>query len=186
VLRRGFSHRSRIGSRQLIVAEYPLRFLSGSSRNWGIGLPARWSLFNGGRLRSQLQAEEARNQQALLNYRRTVLAALEDVENAMVAYEQEHLRREKLRSAVAATQRSLELVLTQYRSGLADFQNVLDTQRSLLLREDDLAKSEGLVIKDLISLYRSLGGGWDPEEATPSPEKDSEVVCHGQPQGKER
>ena len=66
-----------------------------------------------------------------------------------------------------ATQRSLELVLTQYRAGLTDFQNVLDTQRSLLLREDDLAESEGIVIESLVDLYRALGGGWNPDSAQP-------------------
>ena len=59
------------------------------------------------------------------------------------------------------------LVLTQYRAGLADFQNVLDTERTLLIRQDDLASSEGLVIRNLVDLYRALGGGWDPETARP-------------------
>ncbi len=135
---------------------------SGSSLTWGVGLPIRWDLFNGGRIRSQIEAEEARTEQALLAYEQTVLSALEEVENAMVAYEQESIRRERLREAVDATSRSLELVLTQYRSGIADFQNVLDTQRSLLVRQDDLAVSEGLVVSNLISLYRALGGGWEP------------------------
>ncbi|MCP4895897.1 MAG: TolC family protein, partial [bacterium] len=53
----------------------------------------------------------------------------------------------------------------QYRAGLTDFQNVLDTQRTLLVREDDLAASEGIVIKNLVDLYRALGGGWDPKAA---------------------
>jgi len=142
--------------------------LSSSSLTWGVGLPIRWNLFSGGRVRSQIRAEEARTEQALLAYEQTVLAALEEVENAMVAYEQESIRRERLREAVAATERSLELVLTQYRAGLADFQNVLDTQRSLLVRQDDLAVSEGRVVMNLVGLYRALGGGWDPEAPIPS------------------
>ncbi len=141
---------------------------SSSSVTWGVGLPIHWNLFSGGRIRSQIRVEETRTEQALLAYEQAVLGALEEVENAMVAYEQENLRREHLREAVDATERSLDLVLTQYRAGIADFQNVLDTQRSLLLRQDELAVSEGRVVGILVLLYRSLGGGWDPEAPPPS------------------
>jgi NodT family efflux transporter outer membrane factor (OMF) lipoprotein len=140
---------------------------SSDSVNWSIGLPIRWRLFAGGAIRSQIAAEKARTEQLLANYERSVLLALEEVEDALVSYDKEVIRRAHLTNSVDATQRSLELVLTQYRAGLADFQNVLDTERSLLLRQDDLATSEGVVIKNLIDLYRALGGGWDPETAEP-------------------
>jgi NodT family efflux transporter outer membrane factor (OMF) lipoprotein len=140
---------------------------SSDSVNWSIGLPIRWNLFAGGAIRSQIDAEKARTEQLLINYERTVLFALEEVEDAMVSYDKEVARRAHLTNSVDATQRSLELVLTQYRAGLTDFQNVLDTERSLLVRQDDLASSEGLVIKNLVDLYRALGGGWDPETAQP-------------------
>jgi outer membrane protein TolC len=140
---------------------------SGDSVTWNIGLPIRWNIFSGGRIRSRIRAEEARTNQALATYEQTVLNALEESENAMVAYVKEAQRRERLSQAVDATQRSLELVLTQYTAGLTDFQNVLDTQRTLLLREDELAVAEGLVIGSLVRLYRALGGGWDPDTAQP-------------------
>ena len=140
---------------------------STDSINWSIGLPIRWNLFAGGAIRSQIAAEKARTEQLILNYERAVLLALEEVEDAMASYEKEVARRGHLTNSVDATQRSLDLVLTQYRAGLTDFQNVLDTERSLLLRQDDLASSEGLVIKNLVDLYRALGGGWDPETAEP-------------------
>jgi len=145
--------------------------LDSDSLNWSVGLPIRWSLFSGGRIRSQIRVEEARTRQALTGYELTVLLALEETENVMVAYEQEQIRRSKLRASVDATERSLALVLTQYRAGIADFQNVLDTQRTLLNRQDDLAASRGQVIKNLIALYRALGGGWEPsagEEPEPA------------------
>ena len=112
-------------------------------------------------------AEEARTNQLLAGYEQTVLNALEESENAMVAYVKEVERRERLSQAVDATQRSLDLVMTQYTAGLTDFQNVLDTQRTLLLREDELAVAEGLVVGNLVRLYRALGGGWDPDTAQP-------------------
>ena len=140
---------------------------SGDSVTWNIGLPIRWNIFSGGRIRSQIRAEEARTNQLLASYEQTVLNALEESENAMVAYVKEVQRRERLSQAVNATQRSFDLVMTQYTAGLTDFQNVLDTQRTLLLREDDLASAEGLVIGNLVRLYRALGGGWDPDTAQP-------------------
>jgi len=139
---------------------------SSDSVNWNIGLPIRWNLFAGGAIRSQIDAEKARTEQLILNYERSVLLALEEVEDALVSYDKEVIRRAHLVKSVDATKRSLELVLTQYRAGLADFQNVLDTERSLLGRQDNLAESAGIVINNLIDLYRALGGGWDPETAS--------------------
>jgi NodT family efflux transporter outer membrane factor (OMF) lipoprotein len=134
---------------------------------WSVGLPVRWRLFEGGAVRSQIAAEQARTAQLIASYERAVLVALEEVEDAMVSYSKEVSRRQRLGEAVDATRRSLELVLTQYRAGLTDFQNVLDTQRTLLQREDEYAESEGIVIKSLVELYRALGGGWDPYTAEP-------------------
>jgi NodT family efflux transporter outer membrane factor (OMF) lipoprotein len=147
--------------------------LDSGSLTWGVGLPIRWNLFAGGRIRSNIRAEEARTEQARVFYEQTILLAMEELEGSMVAYEQQRIRREKLGLSVDATERSLGLVMTQYRAGLTDFQNVLDTQRSLLNRQDDLAASRGQVIKNLIGLYRALGGGWAPpvDEAENGPEE---------------
>jgi NodT family efflux transporter outer membrane factor (OMF) lipoprotein len=143
---------------------------SSASRTWGISLPFRWLLFDGGRVRSAVQAEEARTEQALVRYERSVLLALEDVENALTAYSLERNRRDRLAEATIATERAVELVQTQYKEGLTDFQNVLDMERSLTAQQDQLAASESAVIKNLIVLYKALGGGWDPNAGTPDTE----------------
>jgi outer membrane protein TolC len=77
-----------------------------------------------------------------------------------VSYERERQRRDRLQEAADASQRSVDLVRTQYVSGLTNFQNVLDSQRSLFRQQDQLADSDGRVIKNLIDLNRALGGGW--------------------------
>ena len=79
----------------------------------------------------------------------------------MVAYERESERMEALERSVIAAQESVNLVLTLYRTGLTNFQNVLDMERSLFRQQDQYAESEGLVVQNLVSLYRALGGGWD-------------------------
>jgi NodT family efflux transporter outer membrane factor (OMF) lipoprotein len=152
-----------------------------SSGTWGFGLPIRWNIFQGGRIRAAIRVEEARTEQALLAYEQSVLRALEEVENAMVFYYQERLRRDKLVEAVEASRRSVDLVRTQYMAGLTNFQNVLDTQRSLFNQQDQLAASEGVLVQSLVALYKSLGGGWNPE-LLPTPESRLHVVSDQEPQ----
>ena len=132
---------------------------------WSIIPGFNWNLFDRGRIQSRVRVEEARTQQAFLAYEQTVLIALEDVENSMIAYFKEQERRDRLSEAADAAQRAVELVRTQYLAGLTNFQNVLDSQRSLFRFQDQLAESEGLTVQNLIVLYRSLGGGWDVDAA---------------------
>jgi outer membrane protein TolC len=135
------------------------------SRMHSFGPSFRWNIFDGGRVRNQIRIEDARTEQALVRYEQTVLNALEDVENAMVSYIQEDIRREALERSVVAARKSTELVGTLYVNGLTDFQNVQEMERFQFEQEDQFAESEGKVIQNLISIYRSLGGGWNPEDA---------------------
>jgi len=133
------------------------------SRMHSFGPSFTWNIFDGGRVRNQIKAEDARTEQALVRYEQTVLNALEDVENAMVSYIQEDVRRDALERSVMAARKSTELVSTLYINGLTDFQNVQEMQRFQFEQEDKFAESEGRVTQNLISIYRSLGGGWAPE-----------------------
>ena len=109
----------------------------------------------------------------MYHYRATVLAALEEVENNLSAYAEEQIRSASLTAAKAAAQRAANLARDQYGAGLVDFNSVLEAQRSLLSFEDQLAQSEGAVTIDLISLYKSLGGGWTTCDASqPSAQTD--------------
>ena len=132
-------------------------------RAWSFGPTFRWNIFDAGRVRSFIKVEEALTEQALIRYEQTVLDALEDVENSLVSYTEESNRRDFLEDSVEAAQKSVELVQTLYKSGLTDFQNVLDMERSLFEQQDDFAASEGSVTQNLIRVYRSLGGGWEIE-----------------------
>jgi NodT family efflux transporter outer membrane factor (OMF) lipoprotein len=149
----------------------------------------RWNLFTGGKIRSNIKVQEARTEQLLYQYEQSVLLALEEVENALVAYEREKVRRDRLAEAAGAAERSVEIVRTQYLSGLVDFQRYVDSERELFAQQDLLAASEGQVVLNLITLNRALGGGWriEPEDpdrqtamngaeaaATPEPAGDSE------------
>ncbi len=132
-------------------------------RAWSIGPSFRWNIFDGGRVRSFISIEDARTEQALVRYEKTVLEALEEVENSIISYTEEVKRRGFLEDSVEAAQESVDLVKTLYINGLTDFQNVLDMERSRFEQQDDFANSEGRVTQNVIRIYRALGGGWDVE-----------------------
>ena len=134
-----------------------------NSRTWGFGPGMRWNLFDGDRIRSSIDVQEAQAEQAMIDYEKTVLLALEEVENAMVAFAEEQQRVEALERSVAAAAKSVELVKTLYEIGLTDFQNVLDMQRALTQQQDQLAESRGQVASNLVRVYTALGGGWSVE-----------------------
>ncbi len=134
----------------------------GGAGTFGITPVISVPLFNRGRLRDLVRVEEERTQQALFTYEDTVLRAFAEVESALISYAEEQIRRDALIRSVDAAQRAADLVMVVYKTGLTDFQNVLDTQRLLALQQDQLAASEGQVTKNLVSLYKALGGGWDP------------------------
>jgi multidrug efflux system outer membrane protein len=120
-----------------------------------------WPIFRGGSIRQNIEVQSALQEQALIQYEAAVLSALEEVENALVAYAEEQDRRETLRAAEEAAQKASELAQHKYEAGLTDFNNVLEAQRSLLTFQDQLAQSNGTVITNLIKLYKALGGGWE-------------------------
>ncbi|HET7438636.1 MAG TPA: efflux transporter outer membrane subunit, partial [Nitrospira sp.] len=119
-------------------------------------------IFTGGRIRSNIRIQDARQQQSVLRYRSAVLSALEETENALVNYSNEQSRRERLENAVHANEEAVTLSNDRYRAGLTDFLSVLDAQRELYANEDLLAQSRTSQTLDLIALYKALGGGWQP------------------------
>lgn len=122
----------------------------------GVSLP----VFDGGALRAQVRVQQAALEQARLGYEAAVLAALKDVEDALVALQGERARLARLSAAAEAAGNAAELAQHQYTSGLVDFQTVLDTQRTLLAAQDGVAGSTASVATDHVRLYKALGGGW--------------------------
>ena len=133
-----------------------------TNRLANIGPAFQWNIFNAGSVRSNIKVQNERQKQALIKYEQTILQALEEVENAMVAYARELDRQEFLKQAVTATRKSADLAESLYKDGLKDSIYVLDAQRALFAAEDQLAVSSAEVTANLIRLYKALGGGWDP------------------------
>lgn len=134
--------------------------LQAASQLWRIGPSVSWKLFDAGAIRKNIEVQSALQEQYLIAYEAAVLGALEEVENALVAYAEEQQRRQSLSEATKAAQKAVELAQHKYQAGLIDFGNVLDAQRSLLSFHDQLAQSDGTVASNLVRLYKVLGGGW--------------------------
>jgi NodT family efflux transporter outer membrane factor (OMF) lipoprotein len=132
------------------------------NRTWSYGPRITWPIFNASTIRANIEVQTALQEQALISYELTVLSALEEVENVLMAYAEEQLRRQALIQAVDAARQAFELAQHKYQAGLTDFRTVLDSQRSLLSYQDQLAQSEGSVTSNLVRLYKALGGGWTP------------------------
>jgi len=130
------------------------------NRTFSIGPRITWPIFNAGSIRANIQVQSAIQEQTMIQYESTVLSALEEVENALVAYVEEQIRRASLSEAADAAKQALELAQYKYQTGLIDFITVLDAQRSLLSYEDQLAQSAGSISSNLVRLYKALGGGW--------------------------
>jgi outer membrane protein, multidrug efflux system len=123
-------------------------------------------VFDGGRLRQQVEIQSAIQEQALASYRTAVLTALEDVENALVSLAMSREREAALRSATDAARNAALLARDRYTSGLTDFQTLLNTERTVLTLEDSLASTQAQGAAALIQLYKALGGGWSADASS--------------------
>ncbi|MCO5106031.1 MAG: efflux transporter outer membrane subunit [Burkholderiaceae bacterium] len=118
-------------------------------------------LFDGGAARAQVRVQEAGLEQARVNYESVVLAALKEVEDALVALRSDRAQLERLQNAAEAAANAALLAQQRYASGLIDFQVVLETQRTLLNTQDSVANTVAKVSADHVRLYKALGGGWE-------------------------
>jgi multidrug efflux system outer membrane protein len=127
---------------------------------FSIGPSIRLPIFNAGRIKSNIKAQDARLDQAILLYEDTLRRSLEEVENSLTSYEREREQRAQLEKAVASNRRSVELSRELYVAGLSDFLSVLEAQKALYASENQLAQSEAAVAINLVAVYKALGGGW--------------------------
>src|SRR5574340_43834 len=130
-------------------------------------------VFDAGRLRAQVEIQDAVRERAQVAYEQAVLVALQDVENALVELARNLERGEALSNAVDAARSAAELARQRYSAGLIDFQSVLDSERSVLVLEESYARNRTNGVQALIRLYKALGGGWSPQTETRPADKDA-------------
>ena len=127
-------------------------------------------IFDGGRRHAVVREREAARAEAFFLYKKAILVAVQETEDALANYQAERRRNIELRRGVADAERSERLAQAQFLTGLSDFTTVLSEQASLLNNRNALAQSDAQLLTDLAQLYKALGGGWGaepPSIATP-------------------
>ncbi len=137
------------------------RLFNGNSRIAGFGQDIAWDIFNYGRLSNNVVAQNALLQEFLVNYQNVVINACREVEDAMVSYIQDEKIVDRFSEAVRATNRTVELSMTQYEYGAVDFLNVLTAQSNLVAQQLALVDAETAHVIDYINIQTSLGKGWE-------------------------
>ncbi|MBM3888649.1 MAG: efflux transporter outer membrane subunit, partial [Verrucomicrobia bacterium] len=133
---------------------------------YSFGPRISWAAFDLGRVRARINVAKANADAELAYYEKTVLTALEQTENALVEYGRSQARRAYLRTSARSAEQAVKLADDRYQSGIADFLQVLDAQRSQLSIEEQLALSETRTATALVAVYKALGGGWEVEQRT--------------------
>ncbi len=146
-----------------------------ASHFYSVGPSISLPIFQGGRLSAGLRMARAEEQAAALNYRGTVLNALREVADGLVAYRTDRLARDRLADTVRSAADTLYLARDRFTHGLESFIQVLDAQRTLVSSRQQLVQAEMTLVEDVVALYRALGGGWqDEQEAVKPPVVDAD------------
>ncbi|QIE26707.1 Toluene efflux pump outer membrane protein TtgI (plasmid) [Caballeronia sp. SBC1] len=137
-----------------------------SLANWAsgqfvVGPSITMPIFEGGRLKGTLHLREAQQQEAAIVYKHTVLEAWREVDDALVVYDAEQRRRDRLTAVVALNQRALSVAQQRYKAGAVDYLDVLNVQKQLLDGQSNLEESKASAAANLITLCKALGGGWE-------------------------
>jgi NodT family efflux transporter outer membrane factor (OMF) lipoprotein len=131
------------------------------SRQFSIGPSISMPIFEGGRLKATLNLRKEQQQEAAVNYQKTVLSAWHDIDNSLTEYSSQQQRHDQLQAEVQDDQKALYLAQAQYKAGTGTFLQVLDAERSLLSAQQDLTDNTTQISTTLVSLYKALGGGWE-------------------------
>ena len=134
--------------------------VSNALNPWSLAAGLTQPIFDGGRLRAQVDISEASQQEALIGYQRAILDALTDADTALGALQQARRQYQLQQAATAESELAFELAQARYKAGAIDLQNLLDTQRSYFQSQDSLVQQRAAWLLATVDLYRALGGGW--------------------------
>jgi len=137
--------------------------LDWGSRSYSLGASLLWPIFDGGKARANIAVANARQEQALMAYRKTVLTALKDVEDALSRTQADRQRLADLARSHEAISRAEQLSRTRYRGGLVTLSDVLANEGRRLSVEKQMIETRGALARDSVALFKALGGGW-PEQ----------------------
>jgi len=128
---------------------------------YSVGPSFVWPFLNYGRIRNNIRVQDARLQQALVQYREIVIQAAREVEDAMASLNGSRTQVEIMQKTVASALRSNSISMLRYKEGFSSYQRVLDSQKSLFKQQQTLISARGASVRNLVALYKALGGSWD-------------------------
>jgi multidrug efflux system outer membrane protein len=138
------------------------QLFSGPAGTWSFGFSLLEPIINAERNRYQVQAQEAREKQVALRYEKAVESAFREVSDSLVARSKQAEVRAASEAQVRAAARLADIALKRYEAGLAAYFEVVDAQTELLNAEIAAAEAQRSLLGASVSLYKALGGGWDP------------------------
>jgi NodT family efflux transporter outer membrane factor (OMF) lipoprotein len=155
-----------------------------------IGPAAYWPLLDFGALDAQVKIQDYKTRERLLNYRKTILIAVEQVDDAIDNYTSQQTLLAQLDDALSAAQQAEHVVSQRYDRGFTNYLDVLDAQRELYTLQSQYATTQEEVVIQFIKLYQALGGGWEQYQAVPAIEKPQPAIiavgrelAHGKDEG---
>jgi len=144
-----------------VGAQDPGRVFNWSNRFVSVGPAVRWELLEGGRILANIDAHGAIKQELLDQYKLTILLALQETADSLIAFDNQQRQSNLLIQTVQSNQDSVRIASEQYAGGTVGYLSLLDAQRSLLRTQETLVQSQGNVTLSMIALYKSIGGGWE-------------------------
>jgi len=140
---------------------------SAEALTWSAGASFVWPFLNYGRIKNNVRVQDARLQQALVNYRETVLQAAREAEDAMAGFIGTRQQSRILEQTVASAIRSNELSTLRYSEGFSDYERVLNAQQALFGQQQRYVANQGDIVRSVVALYKALGGGWETRDGMP-------------------
>jgi NodT family efflux transporter outer membrane factor (OMF) lipoprotein len=135
---------------------------------WSFGPGAEWPILDFGALDAQVDIADLAARASMVNYRKTILNAVQQVDTSLDAYAAQQQRLEKLTTAMVAGQRAVDLSTARYNRGLTDYLNVVDAERQFYDLQEQYAEAQVAQGEQFVQLYKSLGGGWENYQAVPA------------------
>ena len=143
---------------------------------WSFGPGAVWPVLDFGTLDAKVDVAQLAAHVQLVNYKRTIISAVQEVDSAVVGYAAEQQRLQNLGDAMLAGQRAVDLASARYDRGLTDFLNVVDAERQFYTLQDQYAAAQVRQGEEFVKLYKALGGGWENYQSVPAIRRPQPVI----------
>jgi NodT family efflux transporter outer membrane factor (OMF) lipoprotein len=140
-----------------------------ANKAWNIGGSITLPILNYSKIKANINAADARQEEAFETYQKSIVVALTDVEKSVTSYDKEEEHRELLGKTAQENAHAVKITRERYKAGLSSFLEVLDAERTLYTSQSQAADADAKASQDMVAVYKSLGGGWKDAQPTENP-----------------